>query len=90
LIGQFFPMRGQASGTHSFDPIVIVAGLIPFIGMILVLLLVRNTRRSRPRAGTSNMNNRLGSAHCAFPEALQKDLTVLAVAKTLSCRRRGS
>ena len=30
--------------THVFDPIVIVAGLIPFIGMILVLLLVRNTK----------------------------------------------
>jgi MFS transporter, ACS family, hexuronate transporter len=43
LIGHFSDAR-QASGTHSFDPIVIVAGLIPFIGMILVLLLVRNTR----------------------------------------------
>src|SRR5205807_229213 len=43
LIGYFSDAR-QASGTHSFDPIVIVAGLIPFIGMILVLLLVRNTR----------------------------------------------
>ena len=26
------------------DPIVVVAGLVPFVGMILVLLLVRNTR----------------------------------------------
>jgi ACS family hexuronate transporter-like MFS transporter len=43
LIGHFSDAR-QASGTHTFDPIVIVAGLIPFIGMILVLLLVRNTR----------------------------------------------
>src|SRR5438046_1408617 len=43
LIGHFSDAR-QASGTHSFDPIVIFAGLIPFIGMILVLLLVRNTR----------------------------------------------
>src|SRR6266581_6253567 len=43
LIGHFSDAR-QATGTHSFDPIVIVAGLIPFIGMILVLLLVRNTR----------------------------------------------
>jgi ACS family hexuronate transporter-like MFS transporter len=42
LIGHFSDAR-QASVTHSFDPIVIVAGLIPFIGMILVLLLVRNT-----------------------------------------------
>ena len=43
LIGHFSDAR-QAAGTHTFDPIVIVAGLIPFIGMILVLLLVRNTR----------------------------------------------
>jgi ACS family hexuronate transporter-like MFS transporter len=43
LIGHFSDAR-QATGTHSFDPIVIVAGLIPFIGMILVLLLVRNTK----------------------------------------------
>src|SRR6266702_2976568 len=43
LIGHFSDTR-QASGTHTFDPIVIVAGLIPFLGMILVLLLVRNTR----------------------------------------------
>ncbi|HEX4542059.1 MAG TPA: MFS transporter [Candidatus Acidoferrum sp.] len=43
LIGHFSDAR-QSASTHSFDPIVIVAGLIPFIGMILVLLLVRNTR----------------------------------------------
>jgi MFS transporter, ACS family, hexuronate transporter len=43
LIGRFSDAR-QTAATHSFDPIVIVAGLIPFIGMILVLLLVRNTR----------------------------------------------
>jgi ACS family hexuronate transporter-like MFS transporter len=43
LIGHFSDAR-HAGATHSFDPIVIVAGLIPFIGMILVLLLVRNTR----------------------------------------------
>jgi len=42
LIGHFSDAR-QAATTHSFDPIVIVAGLIPFIGMVLVLLLVRNT-----------------------------------------------
>ena len=42
LIGHYSDAR-QAAATHSFDPIVIVAGLIPFIGMILVLLLVRNT-----------------------------------------------
>ena len=34
----------KAADTHSFDTIIIVAGLVPFIGMILVLLLVRNTR----------------------------------------------
>jgi MFS transporter, ACS family, hexuronate transporter len=42
LIGHFSDAR-QATGTHSFDPIVLVAGLVPLIGMILVLLLVRNT-----------------------------------------------
>ena len=42
LIGRLTDSRA-ATGTHSFDPIMIVAGLIPFIGMILVLLLVRNT-----------------------------------------------
>ena len=43
LIGHFADAR-QASASHSFDPIVVAAGLIPFLGMILVLLLVRNTR----------------------------------------------
>ena len=43
LIGHLSDAR-QASVAHSFDPIVIAAGLIPFVGMILVLLLVRNTR----------------------------------------------
>ena len=43
LIGHLSDAR-QASAAHSFDPIVIAAGLIPFVGMILVLLLVRNTR----------------------------------------------
>jgi ACS family hexuronate transporter-like MFS transporter len=33
-----------AAGTHLFDPLMILAGLIPFVGMVLVLLLVRNTR----------------------------------------------
>lgn len=41
LIGYFSDAR-QATGTHAFDPIVIIAGLVPFAGMILVLLLVRN------------------------------------------------
>lgn len=42
LIGHFSDAR-QAMAGHSFDPIVIVAGLVPLVGMILVLLLVRNT-----------------------------------------------
>jgi ACS family hexuronate transporter-like MFS transporter len=32
-----------ATGTHLFDPLMILAGLTPFAGMILVLMLVRNT-----------------------------------------------
>lgn len=43
LIGHFSDAR-RAVGTHAFDPIVVVAGLVPFIGMLLVLLLVRNTK----------------------------------------------
>ena len=43
LIGYFSDAR-QSTGFHSFDPIVVVAGLVPFVGMILVLLLVRNSR----------------------------------------------
>jgi ACS family hexuronate transporter-like MFS transporter len=43
LIGYFSDARQGLAG-HSFDPIVIVAGIVPFIGMILVLLLVRNTK----------------------------------------------
>ncbi len=43
LIGYFSDAR-QATATHAFDPIVIVAGLVPFIGMMVVLLLVRNTK----------------------------------------------
>src|SRR5579871_5476529 len=42
LIGYVSDAR-RATGTHAFDPIVILAGIVPFIGMILVLLLVRNT-----------------------------------------------
>jgi MFS transporter, ACS family, hexuronate transporter len=46
LIGYFSDAR-QATGTHSFDPIVVLAGLVPFVGMILVLALVRNTEATR-------------------------------------------
>jgi len=42
LIGYFSDLRAGAA-THAFDPIVIAAGLIPVVGMMLVLLLVRNT-----------------------------------------------
>lgn len=41
LIGRFSDAR-QSAGTHSFDPILIIAGIVPFVGMILTLLLVRN------------------------------------------------
>ena len=43
LVGYFSDAR-RATGSHSFDPIIVVAGLVPFVGMILVLLLVRNSR----------------------------------------------
>ena len=32
---------------HVFDPIVVASGIIPVIGMLLVLSLVRNTRATR-------------------------------------------
>ena len=41
LIGHFSDLR---HGAHEFDPIMVVAGLIPFVGMLLVLALIRNTR----------------------------------------------
>src|SRR5690349_6940898 len=41
LIGRFSDLH---HGIHEFDPIMVVAGLIPFIGMLLVLALIRNTR----------------------------------------------
>jgi ACS family hexuronate transporter-like MFS transporter len=43
LIGHFSDAR-QAMAGHSFDPIIVVAGLVPLVGMMLVLLLVRNTQ----------------------------------------------
>jgi len=33
-----------ARGGHAFDPVMIASGIIPVIGMLLVLLLVRNTK----------------------------------------------
>jgi len=41
LIGHFSDLH---HGAHEFDPITVVAGLIPFVGMLLVLALIRNTR----------------------------------------------
>jgi ACS family hexuronate transporter-like MFS transporter len=46
LIGHYSDLR-QGTATHVFDPIMIIAGLIPFCGMILVLLLVRNTKATK-------------------------------------------
>ena len=46
LVGHYSDLR-QGMTTHVFDPIVVDAGLIPFLGMILVLLLVRNTKATR-------------------------------------------
>jgi MFS transporter, ACS family, hexuronate transporter len=43
----YFSDANQGLATHSFDTIIIVAGLVPFLGMILVLLLVRNSRATR-------------------------------------------
>jgi ACS family hexuronate transporter-like MFS transporter len=46
MIGHFSDARRGMAG-HSFDPIVIVAGLVPFVAMILVLLLVRNSEATQ-------------------------------------------
>ena len=43
LVGHFSDAR-MAKTTHAFDPIMVAAGLIPLVGMLLVLLLVRNTK----------------------------------------------
>jgi ACS family hexuronate transporter-like MFS transporter len=43
LVGLVSDAR-QASVVHSFDPILIAAGLLPFIGMILVLYLLREPK----------------------------------------------
>lgn len=46
LVG-YFSDANQAMATHSFDKIILVAGLVPFVGMVLVLMLVRNTNATR-------------------------------------------
>ena len=43
LIGRVSDAR-RVAGSHSFDPIVMVAGIIPLVGMFLVLLLLRNNQ----------------------------------------------
>jgi ACS family hexuronate transporter-like MFS transporter len=34
-------------GGHAFDPIIVASGIIPVIGMLLVLLLIRNTQATK-------------------------------------------
>jgi ACS family hexuronate transporter-like MFS transporter len=46
LVGHYSDLR-QGMTTHAFDPILVVAVLIPFVGMILVLILVRNNNATR-------------------------------------------
>src|SRR5258708_6422352 len=46
IIGYFSDATKALPG-HSFDKIIVVAGLVPFVGMVLVLLLVRNTRATK-------------------------------------------
>lgn len=43
LIGHFSDAR-SAQGIHSFDPIVMVAGVVPFIGMLIVLALLHDSK----------------------------------------------
>ena len=46
LIGYLADARTSET-THAFDPIVIVAGLIPFAGMVLLLLLIKEPHPRR-------------------------------------------
>ena len=48
LIGHFSDAN-RALATHSFDKIIVVAGLVPFVGMLVVLSLVRNTRATEKK-----------------------------------------
>ena len=48
----------MSAGTHAFDPIVVVAGLIPFVGMTAVLLLVRNTEATGSGVGEEDLKPR--------------------------------
>lgn len=44
-IGYFSDAR-SAAGTHAFDPIMVVCGLLPFVGALLVIGLIRPQRSS--------------------------------------------
>jgi ACS family hexuronate transporter-like MFS transporter len=44
---------GYVSDRYSFEPILIVASLVPLAGMVLVLLLIRSSRSPDVRMGTS-------------------------------------
>jgi len=46
LIG-YFSDQPHVTASNSFDQIIIAAGIVPFVGMLLVLLLVRNTEATR-------------------------------------------
>ena len=54
LVGYFSDAK-QSLATHSFDTIIIVAGLVPFIGMILVLFLVRKHAGNETGAGAADI-----------------------------------
>jgi ACS family hexuronate transporter-like MFS transporter len=43
---------GYVSDRYSFEPILIVASLVPLVGMVLVLLLIGSPRRPDVRVGT--------------------------------------
>jgi ACS family hexuronate transporter-like MFS transporter len=45
-VGYFSDAR-VLKGGHAFDPIVIASAIIPAVGMVLVLLLIRNSRATR-------------------------------------------
>jgi len=43
VVGYLSDVRASTGG-HAFDQVVIASGIIPLVGMVLVLILVRNTR----------------------------------------------
>jgi ACS family hexuronate transporter-like MFS transporter len=45
IVGRLTDAR-QSSGTHSFDPIMVACGLVPTVGMIMVLVLLRRASAS--------------------------------------------